>query len=128
MTIVRFRAGAALVAAPALFLPVLAACSSDGASSEGATAIAVSSTADGCELSATTAPAGGVKFTVKNDGNEATEFYLYEEDGTTIVSEVENIGPGTSRDMSVDVKAGTYVTACKPGQTGDGIRGDFTVS
>ncbi len=126
MTIARFRVGA--LAASAFFVPALAACSSDGASSEDATAVAVSSTADACELSATTAPAGAVTFTVKNDGGETTEFYVYEEDGTTIVSEVENIGPGTSRDMSVDLKAGTYVTACKPGEAGDGIRGDFTVS
>jgi len=126
MTIARFRVGA--LAASALFIPALAACSSDGASSENATAVAVSSTADACELSATTASAGPVTFTVKNDGSETTEFYVYEEDGTTIVSEVENIGPGTSRDMSVDLEAGTYVTACKPGEAGDGIRGDFTVS
>ena len=127
MTIARFRGGAALVAS-ALFIPVLAACSSDGASSENATAVAVSSTADACELSATSAPAGPVTFTVKNDGDETTEFYVYEEDGTTIVSEVENIGPGTSRDLKVDLKAGTYETACKPGEAGDGIRGAFTVS
>ncbi len=126
MTIARFRVGA--LAASACFIPALAACSSDGASSENATAVAVSSTADACELSATTAPAGPVKFTVKNDGGETTEFYVYEEDGTTIVSEVENIGPGTSRDLTVDLKAGTYVTACKPGEAGDGIRGDFTAS
>lgn len=127
MTIARFRAGA--LAASALLLPaVLAACSSDGASSENATAVAVTSTADACELSATTAPAGPVKFTVKNDGSETTEFYVYKEDGTSIVSEVENIGPGTSRDLTVDLKAGTYETACKPGEAGDGIRGKFTVS
>lgn len=127
MTIARFRAGA--LAASALLLPaVLAACSSDGASSENATAVAVTSTADACELSATSAPAGPVTFTVKNDGSETTEFYVYEEDGTTIVSEVENIGPGTSRDLTVDLKAGTYETACKPGEAGDGIRGAFTVS
>lgn len=126
MTIARFRVGA--LAASALLVPSLAACSSDGGSSENATAVAVSSTADACELGATSAPAGSVKFTVKNDGSETTEFYVYEEDGTTIVSEVENIGPGTSRDMTVDLEAGTYVTACKPGEAGDGIRGDFTVS
>ncbi|MEZ5412014.1 MAG: cupredoxin domain-containing protein [Acidimicrobiales bacterium] len=126
MTIARFRAGA--LAASVLVFPALAACSSDGGSSENATAVAVTSTADACELSATTAPAGPVTFTVRNDGNETTEFYVYEEDGTTIVSEVENIGPGTSRELSVDLEAGTYETACKPGQAGDGIRGDFTVS
>ncbi|MDH4074957.1 MAG: cupredoxin domain-containing protein [Acidimicrobiia bacterium] len=126
MTIARFRAGA--LAASVLVFPVMAACSSDSASSDNATAVAVTSTADACELSVTAAPAGPVRFTVKNDGEEVTEFYVYEEDGTTIVSEVENIGPGTSRELSVDLEAGAYETACKPGQAGDGIRGDFTVS
>jgi iron uptake system component EfeO len=41
---------------------------------------------------------------------------------------VENIGPGTMRDLSVDLGAGTYEVACKPGQTGDGIRQKITVT
>jgi uncharacterized cupredoxin-like copper-binding protein len=45
-----------------------------------------------------------------------------------VVSEVENIGPGTSRDMDVDLSAGTYEVACKPGQKGDGIRQQITVT
>jgi len=60
-----------------------------------------------------------------------TEVYVYgEQDGayTRVISEVENIGPGTSRDMEVDLAGGTYEVACKPGQTGDGIRTQITVS
>ena len=44
------------------------------------------------------------------------------------VIQVENIGPGTSRDFTVDLSAGTYEVACKPGQKGDGIRTPVTVS
>ena len=44
------------------------------------------------------------------------------------MGEVENIGPGTSRDFTVDLGAGTYEVACKPGQTGDGIRTEITVT
>ncbi|MFD0574464.1 cupredoxin domain-containing protein [Kitasatospora gansuensis] len=44
-----------------------------------------------------------------------------------MVTEVENIGPGTSRDMPVKLTPGTYEIACKPGQTGDGIRKRITV-
>ena len=47
---------------------------------------------------------------------------------TTVVAEVENIGPGTSRDMTADLAPGTYEIACKPGQTGDGIRAQLTVT
>ena len=52
----------------------------------------------------------------------------YAEDGQRIVGEVENIGPGLTRELRVSAPAGTYVTACKPGMTGDGIRADFTVT
>jgi iron uptake system component EfeO len=44
------------------------------------------------------------------------------------MGEVENIGPGVSRDFRVELRAGTYETACKPGMSGKGIRGPFTVS
>ena len=36
--------------------------------------------------------------------------------------------PGLSRDLVVNVPAGNYVPACKPGMTGKGIRSDFTVT
>jgi iron uptake system component EfeO len=106
----------------------MAACSSSSSASADATTIQVTSTDAGCQLSATTAPAGPVVFTVKNDGGSVTEFYLYKADGTSIVGEVENIGPGTSRNLPASLEAGTYVSACKPGEVGDGIRGDFTVT
>lgn len=103
------------------------ACSSDDEGESG-TVITVSSTADACELSATSAPIGAVTFEVTNDGSETTEFYLYASDGSTIVGEVEDIGPGLTRDLRADLEAGSYVTACKPGMTGDGIRGEFTAA
>jgi iron uptake system component EfeO len=57
-----------------------------------------------------------------------TEFYLYGEDGKRIVGEVENIGPGITRELVLKVEPGNYITACKPGMTGDGIRAPFSVS
>ena len=45
-----------------------------------------------------------------------------------IVGEVENVGPGTSRTLTVDLSAGEYRARCKPGQEGDGITTEFTVS
>ena len=116
---------------PVLALGLLSACTSEsgsGSGEGGGETVQVTSSDDACELSTTEAPAGSLTFEVANDGSEPTEFYLYGEDGETVVSEVENIGPGVSRDLVVDAEAGTYVTACKPGMEGDGIRGDFTVS
>jgi iron uptake system component EfeO len=94
----------------------------------GAARIAVTSSADACDLSTTTAPSGTLTFTVSNTGSDVTEFYLYASDGKQVVGEVENIGPGLSRDLVVSVKPGTYVAACKPGMAGDGIRHDVTVT
>ena len=91
-------------------------------------AVEVESTADECTLSSTEAPSGNVVFQVHNGGDEVTEFYLLEDDETTIVGEVENIGPGLTRDLVVRAQQGSYVAACKPGMTGDGIRVTFTVT
>jgi iron uptake system component EfeO len=90
--------------------------------------IAVESSADACELSAVEAPAGKLTFSVENTGTDVTEFYLLAPDGLRIVSEVENIGPGLTRDLTVVAPEGDYVTACKPGMVGDGIRADFTAT
>ena len=99
----------------------------DAAGGEGR-ALSVSSTSDACEVSAEEAPAGTLTFDVTNAGDEVTEFYLLAEDGLRIVAEVENVGPNLSRQLVVDAPAGEYVTACKPGMVGEGIRSAFTVT
>ena len=116
----------------ALTLPALAACtdntSNAGSGSGDGRTISVTSTDDSCELSTDKAPAGNLVYKVKNQGDEVTEFYLYGEDGLRIVGEVENVGPGLSRDLVINVPAGKYIPACKPGMVGKGIRSAFTVS
>ena len=112
-----------------LSVPALAACTQNADPSEGdPRAIAVTSSADACDLTATEAPAGTLRFDVTNTGDDVTEFYLLGEDGLRIVGEVENIGPGLDRQLVVTAPAGDYVTACKPGMTGQGIRADFEVT
>lgn len=92
-------------------------------------ALTVVSTATACTVSAHEAPAGTVRFTVTNKGDQVTEFYLLGADEKKIVGEAENIGPGLSRDLVVQLAAGTYFTACKPGMTGDGVgKAKFTVT
>ncbi len=90
--------------------------------------INVESSADKCQLTSSKAPSGNVVFKVKNTGSEVTEFYFYDEDGLRIVGEIENVGPGLSRDLVVRAAPGKYVTACKPGMKGEGIRDAFTVT
>ncbi|HRI96495.1 MAG TPA: imelysin family protein [Nocardioides sp.] len=122
------------VTALVVAVPLLAACtenkdSSDGAADGGdARALTVESSDDACTVSAGEAPAGTLTFDVTNTGSQVTEFYLLGEDGLRIVSEVENIGPNLNREMTVNAPAGKYFTACKPGMKGEGIRADFTVT
>ncbi|KAA5827095.1 iron uptake system protein EfeO [Saccharopolyspora hirsuta] len=109
----------------ALCTALLAGCGSqdvpDGA-------ITVQAADDACTLSATSAPAGTVRFQVTNTGSQVTEFYLYGA-GDRIISEVENIGPGLTRQLVAEVpQGGRYTAACKPGMRGDGIRTEFTVT
>ncbi len=112
----------------------LGACGTESTAPSGAKekgdarTLAVESSATACALSATDAPAGRLTFDVTNTGSQVSEFYLLAEDGLRIVAEVENLGPGITRALTVNAAAGSYVTACKPGMTGEGIRGDFTVN
>ncbi|HET9648271.1 MAG TPA: iron uptake system protein EfeO [Microlunatus sp.] len=132
----RRLAPVALLGVGALALvPLLSACTDNTVAPTGATSgdpdprvLTVTASDTECALSAVTAPSGTLRFTVTNTGSMVNEFYLLGEDGLRIAGEVENIGPGLSRDLVLVVPAGTYVTACKPGMAGDGIRGRFTVT
>ena len=108
----------------------LAGCSTDdegGGSASGDDVVDVTASDDGCDLSDTDLQAGVQTFEVTNEGSQVTEFYVYAE-GDRIMQEVENIGPGLSRELRVELPAGDYEGACKPGMVGDGIRTGISVS
>jgi iron uptake system component EfeO len=118
-----------------LGLPMLAGCTenaptagSGASASANPRALTVQATDSECKLSATSAPSGTLTFAVTNGGTKVTEFYLYGEDGKRIIGEVENVGPGITRELVLQVEPGKYITACKPGMAGDGIRAPFSVS
>ncbi len=123
-----------LTASLVMLLFVVSACTDKQSGSESADKsnvngkIEVSSTDSMCDLSSHTAPAGNVTFEIKNEGSKITEFYVYKEDGTTVVGEEENIGPGLTKNLNVSLEEGSYVTACRPGMTGQGIRFEFSVT
>lgn len=119
----------AAVLVPIVLLGVSACTDNTAAPAAGdARALTVQATDDSCQVSAGEAPAGNLSFTVTNGGSQVTEFYLLAEDGLRIIGEVENIGPGLSRDLVLTAPAASYFTACKPGMVGEGIRSAFTVT
>jgi plastocyanin len=105
-------------------LLLLAAACSNGAASG---AVAITATETRCDVAKTTLDAGETTFRVRNDGGDVTEVYVYAP-GDKVVTEKENIGPGTTATFTADLAAGTYEVACKPGQKGDGIRTAITVT
>jgi iron uptake system component EfeO len=116
-------ATAALVAAGCL-----SACTSGEAAES---AVKLTATDSRCDVASTELTAGPTTFAITNDGSKVTEVYVYAKRGgtyTKIVTEKENIGPGTSYDLTVSLQPGRYEVACKPGQKGDGIRTRITVT
>lgn len=104
------------------------AAAGSGSPTAAAGNMAVQATDTSCGVSTATAPSGNLVFNVTNGGSKVTEFYLLASDGLRIIGEVENIGPGISRNLVVQAPPGSYFTACKPGMVGDGIRAAFTVT
>src|SRR6266700_2265268 len=101
----------------AVSLLALAGCGSDKSSASDGS-IAVTATDTSCEIAKTTLPAGKNVLKVTNDGAKVTELYVYGA-GDKVVTERENIGPGTTVELTVELPAGTYSVACKPGMKGD---------
>ena len=104
----------------------LAACVPN--STDDTKAIAVSAKDAECKVASASAPAGVVTFTVTNDGADVTEFEIIANDGLRIISELENVGPGITRDLVVRLPEGSYFATCKPGMVGDGVSSTFAVT
>ncbi|GII58833.1 lipoprotein [Planotetraspora thailandica] len=98
---------------------------SGGAAKPGKIAVAASDT--DCKVATSQLPAGTSTFSVTNNGSKVTEFYVYAA-GDRVMGEVENVVPGLTRDVIIELPAGSYQTACKPGMIGDGIRNALTVT
>jgi iron uptake system component EfeO len=115
-------AGTGLAAALAL-----TGCGSSGKTDSTAAPVGVTATDTECTLAQSSVPAGRQTFNVANKGTKVTEFYVYAA-GDRVVGEVENIAPGLTRTLVVDLSPGSYQAACKPGMVGDGIRTTLTVT
>ncbi|MEU6771559.1 iron uptake system protein EfeO [Streptomyces sp. NPDC046759] len=104
----------------------LTACTAKSDAKEGE-AIRVTAADSTCATSSTSVPAGHVRLEIQNKGSRATEVEILFPDDR-IVSEKENIGPGTRYTLTAEVKAGSYEIACRPGMKGHGVRQKLTVT
>lgn len=60
------------------------------------------------------AEAGKIQFIARNDGDEIHELYVLKvrEGGFDVVGEIENVGPGASGAMTLELEPGDYQLAC----------------
>ncbi|MEU1459107.1 iron uptake system protein EfeO [Streptomyces sp. NPDC005727] len=107
-------------------LTALSACTAKSDAKDGK-AIEVTAADSKCDTSAKSVPAGQVTLKIENKGSKATEVEIVFPDDR-IVSEKENIGPGTKYTLTAEVKAGAYEIACRPGMKGHGVRQKLTVT
>lgn len=123
----------AAVGCAALTAVLISACGSSettggGSKNDGSGGpITVSSGDNNCDVGTTDIKAGQHTFQVTNTASQVTEVYVYAA-GDRIMGEVENVGPSTKRDLIVDLPAGDYEVACKPGMVGNGIRTAISVT
>jgi iron uptake system component EfeO len=124
-------ARAAALVAPLAALALAGCSSATSATSSSASgtggAITVIATDTSCTPATTSLPAGTVTLRLQNTGTRVNELYVLRPDGS-IVGERENVGPGTSAELTVDMPAGSYTLQCKPGMSGDGIRTPVTAA
>lgn len=103
-----------------LALGSLTACA-DKVDASQSTNFTVAATDDVCTVSGAEATTGTSTFEVTNNGEKTTEFYVYTSGGR-VVGEVENIGPGATRKLVVQITdPGDYTLTCTPGMVGDGF-------
>ncbi|SFE77031.1 iron uptake system protein EfeO [Streptomyces mirabilis] len=120
------RLSVVTAAATAAALAAVTGCTekSDAGSGDAIQVTAADST---CETSSKSVPAGQVTLNIENKGSKATEVEILFPDDR-IVSEKENIGPGTKYTLTAEVKAGSYEIACRPGMKGLGVRQKLAVT
>lgn len=105
------RHAAALAALAALASAVAACGSSSDSSDAGAQTIAVTITDQGCDPTDLEATAGPATFEVKNvDSSANNEFEVL--DGSLILGERENVTPGLSGEVSINLDPGSYDIVC----------------
>jgi uncharacterized cupredoxin-like copper-binding protein len=124
---------------------VLLGAACDGGSSGDGSSIDVTLVDDGVTVSETEASAGSLTFATTNEGTLTHEIEVFEgeedpaslpiEDDVanveawTLVDEIEDITPGATADLTVDLDPGTYQVVCNlPGHFEKGMYATLRVS
>jgi uncharacterized cupredoxin-like copper-binding protein len=125
---------------------LLAACSEDGSSAD---AIQVAITNDAFTMPSATIDAGDVTFSAMNESSNVHEIEVFtvpdgvdatsleitnnvadtDGAGMEVLDEVEDIAPGTTADLTVNLEPGTYALICNlPGHYAQGMVREFEVA
>lgn len=116
-----------LTVGAAVILTVVACSSTPSENTSASDRVMVKAGEKTCEVSTSSLGSGRHTFSIENTASRVSEVYVYGA-GDQVIGEVENINPATTRDLVVDLPAGKYQVACKPGMVGSGIRSTLTVS
>ncbi len=90
--------------------------------------VSVTQDANTCELSQTELTSGVATFVIQNIGDTTAEFYILNGNDDGILTEIENIGAGLTRELTVELAEGTYRYSCEQMDGGDVIRGELEVA
>jgi uncharacterized cupredoxin-like copper-binding protein len=121
------------------------ACSDDGGSPGDGATIDVTLVDDGVTLSETEASSGTLTFDTTNEGTLTHEIEVFEgekdpaslpiedhvadTEGWTLIDEIEDITPGASAPLTLDLEPGTYQVVCNlSGHFEKGMYATLTVS
>ena len=125
----------------AALVTIGAGCTSTGGEGD----VEVSLRDDAVTLTPATADAGSVTFAATNDGSVTHEIEVFSgdvdparlpienivasTDGLELIDEIEDITPGASADLTIDLDAGAYVVMCNlPGHFAEGMHAVLEVA
>jgi iron uptake system component EfeO len=121
------RAGRPVMVGMVVILALVACSSPRSGNASASGEVMVKAGDKTCEVSTSALGSGRHTFRIENAASQVSEVYVYGA-GDQIISEAENISPATTRNLVVDLPAGKYQVACKPGMVGSGIRTALTVT
>jgi uncharacterized cupredoxin-like copper-binding protein len=125
----------------AALVAIGAGCTSTGGEDD----VEVSLRDDAVTLTPATADTGSVTFAATNDGSVTHEIEVFSgdvdpatlpiennvasTDGLELIDEIEDITPGASADLTIELDAGTYVVMCNlPGHFEEGMHAVLEVA